>query len=100
MLSRQQVLSLVEKKSIELRRFGVARLELFGSYAREEQTSDSDLDFLVQFAPGRGLFDDYVGVKRLLDDIFDCEVDLVKEHLVRDELRDEILRGARIEAKI
>ena len=100
MLSRQEVLSLLEEISEDLRKLGVVRLSLFGSYARDEQTAGSDLDFLVEFAQGRGLFDDYVAAKRLLEEVFGREVDLVKKHLVREELREEILGGEQIEAKI
>ena len=34
------------------RRYGVAKLSLFGSAARGEMTPDSDVDLLVEFAPG------------------------------------------------
>lgn len=100
MLSQDQVLAALEEHKEALRSFGVVKLSLFGSYARDEQTPDSDLDLLVEFAQGRGLFDDYVSAKRLLEEVFGREVDLVKKHLVREELREEILGGEHIEAKI
>ena len=36
---------------------GVRRIRLFGSAARGELTAQSDFDFLVEFEPGRSLFD-------------------------------------------
>lgn len=35
------------------RRFGVQRLQMFGSAARGDETAGSDVDLLVEFAPGR-----------------------------------------------
>ncbi len=40
-----------------LRRHGVTRAGFFGSVARKEETEPSDVDLLVEFAPGRSLLD-------------------------------------------
>jgi len=101
MLSCEEILATLERHAEELRLFGVTRLSLFGSFARNQPTSaTSDLDFLVEFATGRGLFDDFVGLKQFLEELFEREVDLVKPHLLREELRGAIVRGVRYEAKI
>jgi predicted nucleotidyltransferase len=55
---------------------------------------------LVEFEKSRGLFDDYIGVLHLIEDLFDKKVDIVKPKLVREELKDSILGGKRIGAKI
>ncbi len=60
----------------------------------------SDVDFLVDFKPGRGLYDDYVGLLRLLRSLTGKRVDLVKTEYVREELRESILGGKQVEAKI
>jgi len=33
--------------------FGAARLGLFGSFVRDEQSEESDIDFVVEFEPGK-----------------------------------------------
>lgn len=38
-------------------RYGISNIRVFGSVARDEADSDSDLDLLVDVAPGRGYFD-------------------------------------------
>ncbi|MHB8255458.1 MAG: nucleotidyltransferase family protein, partial [Acidiferrobacter sp.] len=49
-MNRQRVLELLSRSKPELRaRFGVVRLALFGSTARDEATADSDVDVLVAF---------------------------------------------------
>ncbi|MBI2318650.1 MAG: nucleotidyltransferase domain-containing protein [Betaproteobacteria bacterium] len=60
------------------RRYGVLRLDLFGSGATEEfDPQRSDLDFLVDFGDGPDLFDSYFGLKEALERLFGRNVDLV-----------------------
>ena len=101
MLTKEDIITKIEQNKKKIRYFGVKKLILFGSYARNEAKRGSDIDFLVEFAQGRGLFKDYVHLLQFLrDDLFKRKVDLVEPHLVRDELRESILEGAQIEAKI
>ena len=54
--TREEILSLlVQNKSVLETRFKVRRLALFGSYARSDQQSDSDVDILVDIDPSVGL---------------------------------------------
>ncbi len=59
---------------------GVKRLELFGSYARDENKPDSDIDFVVEFVDPlkAGIFDRYLALHDALRTIFDCPVDLIE----------------------
>ncbi len=100
MLNKTKILKEIEKNRDKIRSFGVNKLILFGSYARDEQKAESDLDFLVEFDAGRGLFDDYVHFSQFLEDLFGKQIELVKPSLVRKELRHSILEGVKIEAKI
>ncbi len=99
-LTRDSILKKLEKNREEIKVFGVRRLALFGSYACGEQKKGSDIDFLVEFRKGRGLFRDCSGLMNFLNDLFNCEVDLVKPKYVREELRPYILQGKRYEARI
>ena len=67
-------------------RFGVARLALFGSTARDVARIESDIDILVAF-DGPATSARYFGVQFFLEDIFGCPVDLVTEKALRAELR-------------
>ncbi|MDB6159721.1 MAG: polymerase subunit beta [Gammaproteobacteria bacterium] len=79
--------SLVENRRMELeqvcRRFGIRRLELFGSAARNDFTPASDLDFLVEFS-GSPSLDDYLGLRESLKSLFGREVDLVMPKAIRN----------------
>ena len=68
------------------RRYGVARLELFGSAASGTfDPQRSDLDFLVEFdADASGLFDRYFGLKESLEALCGRRVDLVSAGSLRN----------------
>ena len=99
-MDKDSVIEIVESEAERIRSYGVENLFLIGSYARDEQSESSDVDFLVEFKDGRGLFEDYSGLKRFLEDLTGKDVDLVKKKLVRSELKDSILRGVKVEAKV
>ena len=68
------------------RRYGVARLELFGSAAGNAfDPQRSDLDFLVEFdADSSRLFDRYFGLKESLEALYGRPVDLVMAGAMRN----------------
>jgi hypothetical protein len=76
----------------ELHALGVRKLGLFGSFKRGTATSESDLDFLVEFA--EPTFDTYMDTKFLLEDLFNRKVDLVLETDIKPRLRSYILTEA------
>jgi predicted nucleotidyltransferase len=56
MKTKAEILKILQKEKPELvRRYGLKRLALFGSYARETQREDSDVDVLVEIEPQIGL---------------------------------------------
>lgn len=86
-MDRQRVLELLSRSKPELQdRFGVTRLALFGSTARDNATSVSDVDILVAF-DGPATSRRYFGVQFYLEDLLGCPVDLVTEKALRTELR-------------
>ena len=92
MQSSSTILDVVRSHRAELRRLGVRRVGLFGSAARGEATAQSDLDFLVEF--DRKTFDSYMGVKELLERLFQRPVDLVLADAIKPQLRSSILQEA------
>ena len=74
-----------------LRRSGVRKSELFGSFAGGDATRASDGDLLVDFAPRTSLLD----VVRLRDDLRDAlgrKVDLVSYRAVSPRLKPYIMK--------
>lgn len=89
-MEKQRVLELLAISKPELEeRFGVIRLALFGSTARDRAVKGSDVDILVAF-DGPASSDRYFGVQFYLEDLLGCNVDLVTEKALRPELRPHI----------
>lgn len=100
-LNKEIILKTLTKNKKEIKKFGVKRLVLFGSYARDEQKKTSDIDFLVEFKKNRSdEIQDYLDLLHFLEDLFNKKIDLVKPHLVRDFLKPYILEGVQYEASI
>lgn len=89
-MNKREILNIIHEHLTEIREFGVERLALFGSFARDEQKSDSDLDFLVEFSSKT--FDAYMGLKQLLETLFKRHVDLVLPNTIKPRLRPQILK--------
>ena len=77
---------LTQSKPLLAARFGVTHIALFGSTARDDARSDSDVDILVAF-DGPATSERYFGVQFYLEDLFGVPVDLVTEKALRAELR-------------
>jgi predicted nucleotidyltransferase len=73
---------------------GARNVRRFGSVARDEPRSTSDVDLLVDMEPGRSLLD-LVGLGQDLEELLDCEVDVLTEPSVHPALRERILADAR-----
>lgn len=66
-----------EKKQLAL--YSVKNIGLFGSFVRGDQTPLSDIDVLVEFAPEKHTFDNFMEVAFLLEKILGRKVDLIKQ---------------------
>lgn len=75
----------------ELSRLGVARLGLFGSVVRGEAGPGSDLDLLVEFAPGQKGFAAFMELAFWLEDALQHPVELVTSESLSPYLAPSIL---------
>jgi uncharacterized protein len=73
--------------------YGAYNVRVFGSVARGEADSESDIDLLVNMEPGRSLFD-LGGLLMDLEELLGCNVDVVTEDGLRDRIRARVLREA------
>ena len=76
------------------REHGVLNVRLFGSVVREEETPESDIDFLVDLEPGRTLLD-LGGALIKLQELLGRKVDIVTERGLHWYLREQIMKEAR-----
>lgn len=75
----------------------VAELSVFGSTARGDGRSDSDVDLLVTFRPDAhvGLIG-FNGLRRELEGILGCRVDLIPKDGLKPLIRDQVLAESRV----
>jgi predicted nucleotidyltransferase len=77
-LSHKDILSLLKAEKAFLRNeFGVINIGLFGSYAKGNQSVDSDIDLLVELKEPR--FDWVAGLQMYLEKRFDKKIELVRK---------------------
>lgn len=57
----------------EFSKYGVHSVGLFGSYSRNEQSEDSDIDLLIDFEPGKSTFDNLMGFYDVIETLFKNE---------------------------
>jgi len=79
----------------EIRALGVQRLALFGSVLRGEARPDSDVDLLVQFAPGKKTYERFLALCDLLEAVLGRRVELVTAEALSPFLGPRILAEAR-----
>jgi predicted nucleotidyltransferase len=91
--SREDILRAIRDNREMLITFGVARLSLFGSFARDEGRVDGDVDLLVEFTRPVGLFE-FVRLQRQLADIVGHRVDLDTLSALKPQFRDRVLAEA------
>ena len=92
-MKREEVLAILADHQERLKALGVKSLDLFGSVARDEARSDSDVDFLVDFSIEASLFDLF-RIQHYLEDVLGCAVDLGTEDALREHLREPVLKEA------
>jgi len=71
----------------------ISRVFVFGSCARKEERSGSDIDFLVDFMPGASLFD-HVHMRDGLSDLFGVKVDVVSSRGLDPYIAPYVLKDA------
>ena len=75
------IASLQQKKANLIEKYPISSIAVFGSYAREEQTQESDVDILVEFSDSIGF--KFIDLADELEDILKMNVDLVSKSGVK-----------------
>jgi uncharacterized protein len=70
MSNKEFILSTIKSKKSEISSYGIKSIGLFGSYARDEQSENSDIDILIDFEPENENFDNYMAVCDIIEKLF------------------------------
>jgi len=79
-----------EYKPILKDRYSVKKIGIFGSYVRNEQKEDSDIDIIVEFSGPVGF--QFIDLKLYLEEILNSKVDLVTPNALKPQIKEQILR--------
>jgi len=85
--TKKDVLSVIRQHQDKIKAFGVKKLGLFGSFVRDEQNTESDIDLLVEFEEGQKSFDNFIQLSFLLEELLRWPVELVTVESVSPYLR-------------
>lgn len=94
MLNEESILKTLTE-NINPNQFQIEEIGLFGSYSRNEQNDNSDIDILVNFKKGAKTFDNYMELKFYLENIFNRKVDLVISDALKPDLKNVILESVK-----
>jgi uncharacterized protein len=74
-----------------LKKYGVIKAGIFGSYARGEQKARSDVDFLIKIKDNASLTD-LIALQLALQKKLGKKADIVEYEVIRPELKEKILK--------
>ena len=83
---RSQILKLAKQ-------YHAPNVRVFKSTVRDDNTPESDVDFLIDVSPEQTLFD-LIRLTRELKELLGCDVDVAQSTVLHPIIRDEVLREA------
>lgn len=96
MLTREQILAFIRKNRTLLKtRYHIVKIGVFGSYARGEQTGNSDLDLVVEFEKNTpNLYELKLELRSFFQAQLGIKVDICREKYIKTRFRESILTEA------
>jgi hypothetical protein len=93
-MKNDKIIQIISMSKPELqKRYQVKTIAVFGSFARGDNHSSSDIDLLVEFENNADLFD-LIGLGDFLEEKLSVKVDVVSKNGLRKEIKENILREA------
>jgi len=95
MIDEKYILQQLKSHQTELNAFGVNKVGLFGSYVRNEQNENSDIDVIVSFESTKENFDNFMNLCFYLDVLFQGKkVDVVTANSLSPHIGKHIIKEA------
>lgn len=88
---------ILQEKRLEIlniaKNYGASNIRIFGSVARDEANSNSDIDFLMDIESRINLLD-RIALIQDLEDLLGCKVDVAKPENLHESIRSKVLQEA------
>ncbi len=86
----------IKEKAIPIaKNYGLNELSLFGSYSRNEQNENSDVDFFIKSGDLRGYFA-YFNFVNDLEKVFNCHIDVIMDGIEDKEFVNKINKDKKV----
>lgn len=96
-MNKEEILKKLRENKEKIKAFGVKRIGIFGSFARDTATEKSDIDIIVEFDLEGLTFDKYLAFEEFLKNLFSKEVDIITkdglESIRIEHIKNEIKRS-------
>ena len=94
MTQKKDIIDYLERnKALFYKQFSVVKIGVFGSYARDEQTDNSDIDIIIDMPKGtENIFEKRMKLKETISNHFSMPVDVCHERAIKPFFRDLILK--------
>ncbi len=90
--NKEQIFRILQSNNQQIRNFGVKKLGLFGSFAKNQQTADSDIDFIVEFEKEKKTYKTFINLAFFLEELLGRKVDLLTNKSLSPYLGPQILK--------
>lgn len=94
-LTKDEIINKLKKHKKELKAYGVKRIGLFGSFAKDDGKKKSDIDFFVEFEDPS--FDNFMGLSYFLEHLFGRKIEILTpagvESIRIKHIKEEIQRS-------
>ena len=90
MLNQNDILNFLRDHILDLKaEYNIAKIGIFGSFARNEQTENSDIDIMLEFEPGtKNIYEKKTKLKEYLKTYFNRNVDFCREKYIKPYIKD------------
>ena len=93
MLTKQDIFQTIIDNKEAIKSFGVTEIGLFGSYVRDEQTDESDIDILVDYQKEKKTLRNFLDFCDLMDKLFaELKIDVVSKKGLSEFIGPHILK--------
>ncbi len=90
--NKEDIIKTLGSQKHELKKYGIEKIALFGSFVRNEQKKGSDIDFLVQFSKGAKKYDNFINLAYYLEELLGKKVDLVTKESLSPYIKPYIIK--------
>ncbi len=91
-LTKEDIFKLLRDSKAKLSSLGVKSIGLFGSFARGDDSGESDIDVLLELEPDKKTYDNFIETCFLLEELFDRRVEVVTVDSISPYIKPYVLR--------